>query len=87
MKLWMAYVTLGASMALLLALMLAGCTYPDPAGPTVNVTANNAPVTVIIPTGDQSAGGTASCGAQTQPASGTGCPSTTNNTTNNEEAR
>lgn len=89
MKLWMAYVMLGVTVSLLIALAVAGCTYPDPAGPTVSIAGNNAPVTVIIPTGDQSAGGTAPCGAQSQPVGPTGCPSTstTNNTTNNEAAR
>lgn len=67
MKLWMAYAALGVSAGLILMMALAGCTSPDPTGPSgdIIVQNNTAPVTVTTNTtaGSSSNIGTAPCGA------------------------
>lgn len=85
MRLWLAYLVLGLSVAFLAALVLAGCT-TTPTEPQINVTGNSGTVNVIVPTGTNSAGGTAPCGATTVPNGSAGCPTTNNTTNNNAEA-
>lgn len=63
MKLYMAYLAMGFSLALIVALALAGCTGGDPTGPTVDITGNSGPVTVNVPT-NTSIVATAPCAVQ-----------------------
>lgn len=42
---------------------LIGCGDSDPTGTEINIEGNTGPVTVIVPTGNNSAGSTAPCGA------------------------
>lgn len=64
MKLWMAYATLGFSVALILALGFAGCQWGTPTeGPRVDARGNTGTVVTNITNGSNSPVGTAPCGA------------------------
>jgi hypothetical protein len=64
-------------------ILLASCGSSDPTGPQVKVEGNTAPVTVIVPSGDNSAGGTAPCAATTVSNTSNSCPITTTTNTDN----
>jgi len=74
MTLWIAYATLGLSCALIVALALAGCTQPDPSGPTFEINNNTGQVAVNITDGSSSPVGTAPCGATSSQKNGTNQP-------------
>lgn len=70
----------------LVIVMLGGCTSGDPTGPTVDITGNSGPVTVIIPTGSSSAAGTAPCAATTTANVTSTCPTSADASGNNSSA-